>query len=132
MEAFVTQPVDRRAARRRRGEEHGIVAVRIRPGHPARVVDVSAAGALLETPYRLLPGAAVDLHMKTDHQHISIRGQVVRCAVARLHSAAVFYRGAVAFDRRLSWFADGHEYRLPMSDSSQDALAREGATHDPL
>jgi PilZ domain len=127
----VTQPIDRRAARRRRGDEHGIVAVRIRPGHPARVVDVSAVGALLETHHRLLPGASVDLHMNTDHQRISIRGHVVRCAVARLHPA-LCYRGAVAFDRRLSWFADGQEYRLPASDSTHDFVIGEAVTREAL
>lgn len=127
----MTQPADRRAARRRRGDEHGIVAVRIRPGHPARVVDVSSAGALLETHYRLLPGAAVDLHMNTDHQHISIRGLVVRCSVSRVQPE-MCYRGAVAFDRRLSWFADGHEYRLPIADPLQQASTREEITHGVL
>ena len=96
----------RRAHRQRRVEEHGIVAVRIRPGHEATVIDVSADGALVETHHRLLPGTAVDLHLEAPHRRATIRGRVLRCAVARVRSTSVCYRGAIGFDRHLPWFVD--------------------------
>ena len=36
---------------------------RLRPGRAARVVDVSAGGALIETDWRLLPGLRVELQV---------------------------------------------------------------------
>jgi len=109
----MTLTIDRRTVRRlHRVEEHGVVAARIRPGHRAHLVDVSAAGALIETSYRLLPGASVELHLETDTTHTRIRGRVLRCAVVRVRPAAVCYQGAIAFDRHLPWFVDDTR-RLP-------------------
>ena len=109
----MTLTIDRRTGRRlHRVEEHGVVATRVRPGHRAHLVDVSAAGALVETSYRLLPGASVELHLETDTTHTRIRGRVLRCAVVRVRPAAVCYRGAIAFDRDLPWFVDDTR-RLP-------------------
>ncbi len=86
--------------------EHRIVATRVRPGHRAQIIDVSAGGALIETAYRLLPGASVELQVETDTRHTSIRGQVVRSAVTSVRPSAVCYRGAIRFDRHLPWFVD--------------------------
>lgn len=87
-------------------EHHHIIATRIRPGYLARVVDVSAGGVLVETKYRLLPGAVVELQMQTDTRNAKMRGEVLRSAVAKVHHDAVCYRGAIRFDRHLPWFVD--------------------------
>jgi hypothetical protein len=87
-------------------EEHRIVHTRVRPGHGARIVDVSAGGALIETMYRLLPGTSVELHVETDTRHARVRGQVLRCSVVRVRPTAVSYQGAIRFDRHLPWFVD--------------------------
>lgn len=98
---------DRRQTRRHRQvEEHGIVLARVKPGHHARLVDVSAGGALIETSSRLLPGASVELHMETESRRTSVRGRVLRCAVVRVRPSSVCYRGAIGFDRHLPWFVD--------------------------
>lgn len=98
---------DRRARRRLEVfEEHRIVAASVRPGHRARVIDVSAAGVLLETSHRLLPGTTVELQVDTGIERASVRGQVLRCAVVRLRPTWVCYRGAIAFDRHLPWFVN--------------------------
>jgi PilZ domain len=98
---------ERRSMRRFESvEEHGIVTTRVRPGHRAHIVDVSAGGALIETAYRLLPGASVELHVETDTRHTRVRGQVLRCAVVRVRPTAVCYQGAIRFDRHLPWFVD--------------------------
>ncbi|HKB13785.1 MAG TPA: PilZ domain-containing protein [Vicinamibacterales bacterium] len=111
----MTLTVDRRTTRRlHRVDEHGIVAARVRPGHRAHLVDVSATGALIETSYRLLPGTSVELHVETETTHTRIRGRVLRCAVVRLRPSFVHYRGAIAFDRSLPWFVD--ESRQPVDD----------------
>jgi PilZ domain-containing protein len=129
MEAPVIR-IDRRdAPRHRRAEEHRVLTLRIRPGHHARTIDVSASGVLVETQCRLLPGRAVELQMETERQHLSVRGRVVRCAVVRLRPA-VCYRGAIVFEQRLPWLDANEEYGIPMSDRATRARGREDATHD--
>ena len=120
---------DRRAARRRRRvEEHGIVRARVRPGHEVVMIDVSAGGALVETSHRLLPGTNVELHVQTERRTASIRGRVVRCAVARVHPASIFYRGAIAFDRHLPWFGDEDGYDVPTVEKRAATPYRADAT----
>ena len=94
-------------------EEHGIRSMRIKPGHHAKLVDVSAGGALIETHRRLLPGTSVELHMESERRQASVRGRVVRCAVVKVRPASVCYRGAISFDRHLPWFADASGYQVP-------------------
>jgi PilZ domain len=115
----MTSTFNRRSTHRLcRVEEHGIVSTRVRPGHRAHLVDVSAAGALIETSYRLLPGASVELHLETETARANVRGRVLRSTVVRVRPASVCYRGAIAFDRDLPWYiarmndaADYHEMR---------------------
>ena len=98
---------DRRGMRRREAfEDHRIVSACVRPGHRARLIDVSAAGALIETSHRLLPGTSVELQVETSSDRTRVRGRVVRCAVVRLRPTWICYRGAIAFDRHLPWFVD--------------------------
>ena len=107
----MTLALERRTTLRlHRTEEHGIVGARVRPGHRAHLVDVSAAGALIETSYRLLPGTSVELHLETDTAHTNIRGRVLRSAVVRVRPSSVCYRGAIAFDRDLPWYVAGPEH----------------------
>jgi len=96
----------RSASRRGRAEDHGILMVRIRPGHHAAVVDVSNHGVLIETPHRLLPGAAVELMMETSTNKTAVRGRVLRSTVSCVRASSVSYRGAIGFDRPLSWYGD--------------------------
>jgi hypothetical protein len=117
----------RRSVRRRAEDDHGIVSTRIRPGYPARLIDVSAGGVLLETPHRLLPGRAVELQIDGRGQSATIRGCVVRSMVARVRAASVSYRGAIAFERTVPWLAEATApdgYGVPASESS---IARERA-----
>lgn len=96
----------RRMPRLHNVDDHRIVGARVRPGHGARIVDVSAGGALIDTTCRLLPGTSVELHMETRTRQIRVRGQVLRCSVVRLRASHVCYRGAIRFDRTLPWIAD--------------------------
>jgi hypothetical protein len=95
---------DRRHMRRHSATEaHGIVAARVRPGHRATLLDVSAGGALIETACRLLPGASVELHVETAQHRTCIRGRVLRCTVVGVDSTLICYRGAIRFEDRLPW-----------------------------
>jgi hypothetical protein len=98
---------ERRVSTRRRAEEYGIKAARVRPGREVEVIDISAGGALIESSHRLLPGAAVDLYLTSDRRQIDpARGRIVRSAVSRLQAALVRYRGAIVFDRNLTSLID--------------------------
>lgn len=98
---------DRRQMRRHHHVgEHGIVSARVKPGHRARLIDVSAGGALIETHHRLLPGTSVELHMETETRRVSVRSRVLRCAIVRVRAASVCYQGALGFDQHLPWFVD--------------------------
>ena len=96
----------RRSPRHYRIEDHGIVSTRVRPGHRAMWINISAGGALIDTPHRLLPGTNVDLHVERNNYRASVRGRVLRCAVVRVRSSSIHYRGAIGFDRCLPWFVE--------------------------
>jgi PilZ domain-containing protein len=111
---------ERRETRRRLdAEDHGIVSTRVRPGHRAKLIDVSAAGALIETSHRLLPGTSVELHVETRSHRTNVRGRVLRCAIVIVRPSWVCYRGAIGFDRQLPWLLDE-------SDRAGDASTRSG------
>jgi PilZ domain len=95
---------DRRGAPRFEAvEEHGIVSASVRPGHRARLIDVSAGGALIETNHRLMPGKSMELQVEKEADRASIGGKVLRCVVVKLHPTWVCYRAAILFDKQLSW-----------------------------
>ncbi|HEX4348510.1 MAG TPA: hypothetical protein VHZ73_13125 [Vicinamibacterales bacterium] len=103
----MTSTHDRRQSARLQGEEHGILRARVRPGQDVAVIDACLGGLLIETERRLLPGAPIDIHLATTNGLVSVRGCVLRCAVARLRPTGVFYRGAIGFERHLSCIARG-------------------------
>lgn len=125
---------DRRNFRRSGIGEHGIISARVRPGLVVMVIDVSAGGALIEISRRLLPGSAVDLEISTPHRRTSLRGQVLRCAVIRLHSTSVSYRAAIAFDRQWPCFLDGgwSEYPVPTSEARPMPAERVESTREQV
>jgi hypothetical protein len=111
----------RRSPRRGVHDDHGIVSTKIRPGHPARIIDVSAGGALIETPQRLLPGRTLELQIEGRDRREIVRGSIVRCSVARVCATSVCYRAAIHFERHLPWFAEppiADGYELPSADTS--------------
>ena len=71
--------------------------IRLRAGRELGVVDVSAAGALVEGTTRLLPGTHVEVHVTGMQGRVLIRARVVRCAVSTVTADVVTYRGALAF-----------------------------------
>ena len=118
----------RQTHRRQRLEEHGIVSTRVRPGHQATLIDVSAGGALIETNHRLLPGVAVELQVETGTARASVRGRVLRSAVSRVHPSRVCYRGAIGFDAHLPWFVGESGYVVPSADARPARPDRADAT----
>jgi hypothetical protein len=118
----------RQTHRRQRPEEHGIVSTRVRPGHHATLIDVSAGGALIETNHRLLPGAAVELQVETGSARARVRGRVLRSIVSRVQPSRVCYRGAIGFDTYLPWFMGESGYVVPSADARPARADRADAT----
>jgi hypothetical protein len=107
VEAAVARRAERRRfVRLRSVDQHRIIAVRVRPGLTARIVDVSAAGIAIETAQRLLPGSAIEMQVDTSNERVFVRGRVIRCRVCRLTAEAISYDGAIVFDRQLAWIVD--------------------------
>ena len=128
----IGQGGDRRRTARFAVDAYGITSVRIRPGHHATIVNVSAAGALLESSYRMLPGTIVDVQMDSATERVSVRAQVVRCAVAQVRPSTIFYRAAVAFDRHLPWTTDAEGYAVPTANLRPGRAERADATRAVL
>lgn len=98
------QLTDRRQADRHSPLTHGILIARVRPGHPATIVNISAHGALIEIAHRLCPDRRVELHVETANERAAIQGRVLRCSVAAVLPSRMVYHGAIGFDAPLSWF----------------------------
>ena len=123
---------DRRTFRRAESIDRRIVSARVRPGHPAAVIDISAGGAFIELSRRLFPGSIVDLQLDTAQRRTTLRGRVLRCAVVCLHSTSVWYRAAIAFDQQCLWLGDGTcgEYLVPARESLSPRDDGLGSTTD--
>jgi len=80
---------------------------RVRSGHEARIVNLSAGGVLLETAVQLMPGAVIDLRLMSDGRVEPARGRVVRCFVHEVRPESVRYRAGIAFERRVAALGAG-------------------------
>ena len=67
----------------------------------------------MEADRRMLPGSAVELQLQAADRQTNMRGCVLRCCVVRVRPASMGYRGAIAFDRQLTWFGDAAGYDVP-------------------
>lgn len=106
MDSSVRHVVDRRLSNRTTAvAELGIRRAKIRPGHDASVVDISARGVLIETAVRLMPGRQIELQIERGTQMMPIRGRVVRSQVAGVQPSRMSYRGAIGFEQPLAWLA---------------------------
>jgi hypothetical protein len=103
----------RKAMRRVPLRDEALSRIRLRTGREMSVVDVSNTGVLVEGHVRLLPGTHVDVHVVTRDGRVLVRSRVVRCWIAALDAASVWYRGALAFDRHLDTAAPGYAIPQP-------------------
>ncbi len=101
----------RQEPRRRAVADHGVVSVQVRPGIQARLLDVSASGAQLETMHRLLPGRFIHVQLVFPSCTTTIRGRVIRSHVCHLTAGQVGYRCGVRFDRRMRWAVEQNGVR---------------------
>jgi hypothetical protein len=100
----------------------------VRPGSDAALIDVSAGGALVETPHRLMPGSSIDVQLVVRSRRVLIRGRVLRCEISELGPCGPIYRGALNFDRTLSWLTDGARCVYPVPTADDRLLRNERAS----
>ena len=92
---------DRRCERRHPADALGVSHATMRPGCPLQVVDLSAAGALIQTDRPLRPGMRVHVRLVAGGRTVSVGAQVLRCAVWAINlDRGVTYRGALQFEER--------------------------------
>ena len=95
-------PERRQAIRRQRTELSWLWELRLRPGFDAALVNLSAGGALVETPTRLRPGARTVLRLIGAMGSWTVSGWVSRAWVVAIDPEhGVVYRGALVFDEAL-------------------------------
>jgi hypothetical protein len=93
---------DRRADRRHRDHElRWIRHARLSAGHSVSIVDLSAGGALVDSPTPLRPDSILTLLIEGRGFDESIPFRVVRCQVGSLRAGQAIYRGACEFTRRI-------------------------------
>lgn len=77
---------------------------RMRRGYALAIVNVSAAGALVEAACQLHPGARIDVHLEQDHERRLVGAIVSRCTVAAIDPHdGITYRAALSFTERCEW-----------------------------
>lgn len=111
-------------------EEHGVVSIRVRPGRLGCgivLIDVCAAGVLVESEHQLRPDVSIEVHMADDERCIALRGRVLRCSVSRLRVSGVWYRSAIDFDHHHPWVIAQAEraYPVPVAEMRPHSATRE-------
>ena len=117
-------PERRLAVRRIPHADEALSRVRLRTGRELTVIDISAAGALIEGATRLLPGTRTEVHVVTRHGRVLVRTRVVRSFVWRLEREMVCYRTALAFDAAVDTDVDGYPVpaEIPGNDEPRGTL----------
>ncbi|HEU4938609.1 MAG TPA: PilZ domain-containing protein [Vicinamibacterales bacterium] len=92
---------DRRADRRRRDDELGWIRRARLNGHSVSIVDLSAGGALIDSPAPLRPDSVLTLEIAGRGFDEAIQFRVVRCHIGSLQPGKPIYRGACEFSRRI-------------------------------
>lgn len=79
------------------------LVVRVRPGLPVDVREVSARGCVIDTNRSLLPGARVELAVTSNFGRRLVRGRVMRCHVGHISASVVRFAAALQFDDVVDW-----------------------------
>ncbi len=93
---------DRRADRRQRAHElRWIRKARLTGRHAVSIVDLSAGGALVDSPIPLRPDSTLTLEIDGRGFNKTIQFRVVRCQIGALQPGQTIYRGACEFTTRI-------------------------------
>jgi hypothetical protein len=103
---------DRRADRRRREDELGWIRRARLNGQSVSIVDLSAGGALIDSPVPLRPDSFLTLEIAGGGVDEAIQFRVVRCHIGSLQPGKTIYRGACEFLRRIDLPAEPARARV--------------------
>jgi len=93
--------VERRHDRRCTAAALRVSQATLRPGRDVQVIDLSAAGAQVQSERPLRPGSRVHVRFVLASCSVSVAAHVVRCSVWALHPEnGATYRSALHFDER--------------------------------
>jgi hypothetical protein len=99
--------IDRRADKRCTAAAMRVSLATLRPGRHVRVIDLSPAGALVQTDRPLRPGSRVQIRLVLATITVSVAAHIVRCLVSAIHPEyGVTYRAALRFDERCTRLLD--------------------------
>ncbi len=94
--------VERRAARRWAADDcTWLSSARLRPGPEVGVRDVSAGGARIDAPVRLVPGSGVELVLSGPGWHWPVQATIVHVQVCALTGSGPRYLAGLRFSKRL-------------------------------
>ena len=80
---------------------------RVRHGHALAIVNISAAGALVEGGSQLRPGSRIEVYLERDEWRRLVGAIVTRCAVATINPReGIVYRAGLAFTERCDWVSE--------------------------
>jgi hypothetical protein len=102
----VDHPVtNRRGDSRLSGLSLPVAHATLRPGTAVHIIDLSEAGAQIQTDRPLRPGSRVCFRLDTAGGTIGLAAQVLRCSVWTIHPyGGISYRAALRFDARCPSF----------------------------
>jgi hypothetical protein len=103
--------IERRAAKRWTPRDlPWPIACRITPGRVVVIIDISAAGMLVESPTPLFPGRPVTLQLTRASQQTALQGAIVRGSLAALdRERGPTFRSGIAFDEAFEPLRDSRE-----------------------
>lgn len=94
-----SQVEERRNGVRWSGAALRVLQATLRPGCPVMVIDLSQAGAQVETTRPLRPGTRVHVRLVAEGWSLTAVALVLRCAVCAVKpDEGVIYRGGLRFD----------------------------------
>lgn len=94
-----SQVEERRNGVRWSGAALRVLQATLRPGCPVMVIDLSQAGAQVETTRPLRPGTRVHVRLVAEGWSLAAVALVLRCAVCAVKpDEGVIYRGGLRFD----------------------------------
>ena len=95
---------ERRAEPRLAASALQIERAMLRPGCLVAVLDLSVAGAQVQSERPLRPGSRIHVRIAARHSTLAVDAGVVRCSVWLLQADAVIYRGALRFEEPCTAF----------------------------
>jgi hypothetical protein len=91
----MSAPEDRRDKERLKTD--GRLGGEVMVFQPLRVVDISADGALVETPFRLQLDSLHEFRLSLGNVSVVVKGRIAHCRIEELRNDVPYYRSGIEF-----------------------------------